>query len=193
MVETENTFMGRQKQEGRIKMASFREQDVRIFDLFEKQWALVTAGSMERHNGCTVGWGCLGTIWNRPTVTVFLHPARYTSDFLRENDLFTVCFFPDSRKQALGIMGSRSGRDGDKESAAGLTPIPVGGSVGYREASLTLLCRKLYQHPFDRESLAPELQAYYQKHPMVYPPDENGNWQPHWVFVGELVEAFGEG
>ena len=170
-------------------MNGFKEKEYQAFGLFEKQWALVTAGSPERFNGCTVGWGCLGTLWNRPVVTVYLHPARYTRGFLQENDSFTVCFFPESRRKALAIMGSRSGRDGDKVSAAGLTPVPVGDSVGYREASLTFLCRKLYQHRFSRDDLAPEIQTYYRAHPEAYPPDENGEWQPHWVFVGEIVET----
>ena len=170
-------------------MSSFREKDYKVFERFEKQWALVTAGTPEKFNGCTLSWGCMGTVWNRPVITVYLHPARYTREFLLENDCFTVSFFPESARGALGIMGSRSGRDGDKVSAAGLTPVAVGGSVGYREASLTFLCRKLYQHPFSREDLAPEIREYYQAHPGVYPPDENGEWHPHWVFVGEVIDA----
>ena len=170
-------------------MGNFREQDYRVFELFEKRWALVTAGSPERFNGCTIGWGCMGTVWNRPVVTVYVYPARHTREFLLENDSFTVSFFPESCRKALGIMGSRSGRDGDKVSAAGLTPMAVGDSVGYREASLTFLCRKLYQHQLSREDLAPEIQEYYQSYPEVYPRDENGEWQSHWVFVGEVVET----
>ena len=138
-------------------MSEWKEQDYNVFGLFEKQWALVTAGTPEHFNGCTVGWGSMGTLWNRPVVTVYVHPARYTCEFLKGNDSFTVCFFPDSCRKALGIMGSRSGRDGDKVGAAGLTPVPVGGSVGYREASRTFLCRKLYQHRFSKEELAPVL------------------------------------
>lgn len=170
-------------------MELFKEKEYKVFELFDRQWALVTAGSPERFNGCTVSWGSMGTLWNRPVITVYLHPARYTRDFLKENDCFTVCFFPESCKKALGLMGSRSGRDGDKVSAAGLTPVPVGESVGYKEASLTFLCRKLYQHPFDKENLSPDIQAYYQAYPKVYPPDESGAWQPHWVFVGEIIET----
>lgn len=170
-------------------MSDWKEKDDPVFELFEKQWALVTAGTPEHFNGCTVGWGCLGSLWNKPVVTVFLHPARYTREFLMKNDCFTVCFFPESCRKALAIMGSRSGRDGDKVSAAGLTPIRLGDSVGYREASRSFLCRKLYQHQFSRNELAPEIRDYYKAHPEVYPPDENGEWQPHWVFVGEVVET----
>ena len=52
-----------------------------VFERFEKQWALVTAGTPEHFNGCTVGWGCMGTLWNRPVVTVFrirpvFHPVN---------------------------------------------------------------------------------------------------------------------
>lgn len=170
-------------------MSRFEEKDYKVFELFEKQWALVSAGSPEHFNGCTIGWGCMGTVWNKPVVTVFLHPARYTREFLTENDCFTVCFFPESCRKALGIMGSRSGRDGDKVRVAGLTPVAVGDSVGYREASRTFLCRKLYQHRLDKDDLAPEIQAYYRVHPKVYPPDEDGEWQPHWIFVGEILET----
>ena len=169
-------------------MSSLKD-DYRVFELFEKQWALVTAGSPERFNGCTVGWGCMGTLWNKPVITVYLHPARYTRAFLAESDSFTVCFFPEDCRKALGLMGSRSGRDGDKVRAAGLTPVAVGNSVGYKEASLTFLCRKLYQHPFAKEDLAPEIRDYYRSHAKVFPPDEHGEWQPHWVFVGEVMET----
>ena len=173
-------------------MNSFEQKDYNVFDLFQNQWALVTAGGPERFNACTVGWGSLGTLWTRPgrcssVVTVYLHPARYTCELLRESGVFTVSFFPESRRDALVYLGSRSGRDGDKIAASGLTPVAMGEGVSYEEATLSFLCRKLYQHAFAREDLAPEIQAYYKDHPQVYPADENGEWQPHWVFVGEIT------
>ena len=170
-------------------MANFEEQDYRVFELFEKQWALVAAGDPARFNCCTLSWGGMGTLWSRPVVTVYLHPSRYTREFLMENDTFTVSFFPESCRKALGILGSRSGRDGDKVAESGLTPVPLGESVGFREAELSFLCRKLYQHPFSKEDLVPAVQEYYQANPKVYPPDEDGQWQPHWVFVGEVLQV----
>ena len=47
-------------------MNNFEEKDYKVFDMFAKQWALVTAGNMEDYNTCTVSWGSLGTIWTRP-------------------------------------------------------------------------------------------------------------------------------
>ena len=166
------------------------------FELFRDHWALVTAGTPERFNTCTVGWGSLGTLWTRPgkdgaAVTVYLHPSRYTCDFARESEYFTVSFFPPEYRKALGILGSRSGRDGDKVAASGLTPKPMGGSVAFEEAELTFLCRKIYQHRMDKADIAEDVRAYYQANPKVYPPDENGEWQPHWVFVGEVTQSQG--
>ncbi len=119
----------------------------------------------------------------------FLYPTRYTCELLRESSTFTVSFFPASCRKALGYMGSHSGRDGNKAVASGLTPISMGESVTYEEADLTFLCKKIYQHPFAKEDVAPEIQEYYKDNPKSYPVDENGEWQTHWVFVGEILQV----
>ena len=63
-----------------------------------------------------------------------------------------------------------------------------GRGVTYAEANLTFLCKKLYQHQFTTEDLAPEVQAYYASMPQVYP-DFHGGWQPHLAFVGEIIDV----
>ncbi len=175
-------------------MSNYEEKDYKVFDLFRNEWALVTAGNMEHFNSCTIGWGSLGTIWTRQgksgaIVTVYVHPARYTCDFLRESETFTVSFFPESCKKALGIMGSHSGRDINKVEASDLTPVARGDSVTYGEAYLTFLCRKIYQHQFAKEDLATDIHEHYQANPRSFPADKNGEWQPHWMFIGEILEV----
>lgn len=175
-------------------MKNFEEKDYKVFELFAKQWALVTAGNKEHYNTCTVSWGSMGTIWTRPgktgsTLTVYLHPARYTRDVLLESDTFTVSFFPKEQRKALALLGSRSGRDRDKVAEAGLMPVAAGSGVTFEEATLTFVCKKLYQHPLAKEDIASEIQEYYKADPKAYPVDENGEWQPHWVFMGEVVEV----
>lgn len=174
-------------------MVNFAENDYKIFEMFHKQWALVTAGSLEYFNSCTVSWGSMGTLWTRPdksgqVITVYIHPARYTQEFLTESDTFTVSFFPECYRKALAYLGSHSGREEDKVAVTGLTPIAMGDSVTYEEAELTFLCRKVYQHPFDKEGISEDVQEYYKANPKVYPPDETGEWQPHWMFVGEIID-----
>ena len=172
----------------------FSTESYRVFELFKKNWALVTAGTMEAHNACTIGWGSMGTAWTRPghsghTITVYIHPGRDTQEFMQRSDTFTVSFFPAQHRDALNYMGTHSGRQGDKATAAGLTPVAMGEGVTYAEAELTFLCRTLYRAPLQRDALAAEVQEYYRAYPTVYPVDETGEWQPHWIYVGEVVDV----
>ncbi|MDO4296476.1 MAG: flavin reductase, partial [bacterium] len=74
-------------------------------------------------------------------------PQRYTKEFIDNNDTFTISFFSPKFKDALAILGKKSGRDGDKVKESGLTPLFLEGSTAFREASIIFLCRKLYQDP----------------------------------------------
>ena len=148
------------------------------FDEFGNHWALVAAGSMERHNAMTISWGGVGCLWGKSVATVYVRPNRYTYGFLEENEYFTVSFYPEEYKNALGVMGSKSGRDCDKDQEAGLTSCPLGESVTYREARLTLLCRKLFAQDMDAENFTPEvIRKFY------------GNEPAHKLYIGEIVEV----
>lgn len=90
-------------------MKDFRELDYNVFNMFDKQWAIVTAGTTEHFNSCTVSWGSLGNIWGSagksiPIVTVYVHPARYTSEFLTDSDIFTVSFSQKRIVKRLDIL-----------------------------------------------------------------------------------------
>lgn len=174
-------------------MKELEQQEFKVFDLFAKNWALVTAGDINNFNACTIGWGSLGNIWtksgnSRPIVNVYVYPSRYTCEFLKKNQTFTVSFFPQEYKKALGYMGSHSGRNEDKVTNAGLTPLAIEDSVTYEEANLTFVCKKLYQHEFVKEDLVQEIADYYKAYPTSYPLDENGDWQTHYMFVGEIIQ-----
>ena len=57
-------------------------------NIFQKDWALVTAGTMEHYNTMTIGWGGFGTLWRKPVCTVYVKPCRYTHSFMDANDYF---------------------------------------------------------------------------------------------------------
>ena len=175
-------------------MAAFSGKEYKIFELFKDNWAVVTAGTLDYFNEYTASWGTFGTLWDREgsdgqVITVFAHPARYTTEFLLDSEFFTVSFFPKDYRPALGYIGSHSGRDEDKIKAVGFTPFAMGGSVGYEEAELTFLCRKVYQNHMSKDGIIKEIEDYYRKFPEDYPPDENGEWTPHWMFIGEIVDV----
>lgn len=117
----------------------FKEKEYRIFEMFKNDWAIVTSGNIDNFNSCTISWGQLGTIWNKETLTVFIHPARYTSEFLTKNDFFTVSFFDEKYKKDLAYIGSHSGRNGNKINNTNLSPIEYENSVSFKEAKLTFL------------------------------------------------------
>lgn len=178
-------------------MQKLEEKELRAFELFNKDWALVTAGNIEDFNTCTVGWGMMGTIWGkpgkgRPVITVFIHPARYTSKFLQKYDMFTISFFDKKYIKALGYLGSHSGRDEDKVKASGLTPEEFGNGVTFKEAKQAFLCHKIYMNQMAKEGLAPEIKTYYSSEPNVYPnvsPDGTDDvWETHYAIIGEIKD-----
>ena len=150
---------------------------VDAFHIFDKQWALVTAGTLNHYNTMTISWGGLGTLWSRPVATVYVKPIRYTYQFLEKNEYFTVSFFPEAYKKDLGILGSKSGRDGDKISLTSLTPQPVEHGVTFSQASATLICKKIYWQDLDLEQIPQDaVDAYYHAE------------APHRMYIGEVID-----
>lgn len=151
--------------------------NIGIFEQFDKTWALLTAGSENSFNTMTISWGGLGTLWSRPVATVYVKPCRYTYEFMEKNEYFTISFFPEDYKKDLGILGSKSGRDGDKLALTRLTAKPLPQGVGFCEAALTLVCRKLYYQDLDGSRIpADAIERYYQTEPV------------HRMYIGEVVD-----
>lgn len=117
---------------------------LRPFHILDKEWALLIAGR-EKPNPMTVSWGGLGTLWNRPVATVYVRPTRFTYDLLNAEPEFTLNLLPEAMRPALELCGSRSGRDTDKWTAAGIAPEPSAavGAPRVCGARLALECRVL--------------------------------------------------
>ena len=97
------------------------------FEKLSKQWALVSAGSLDKFNMMTVSWGAVGVIWGKPSATVYIRHSRYTKEFVDAGDTFVLTFLKDGHRDALNTLGSKSGRDMDKMQGSGLTPAAVAG------------------------------------------------------------------
>ena len=148
-----------------------------IFTKFDKDWALLAAGSVDDHNAMTVSWGGMGTLWGKPVVTVYVRHSRHTFGYVEKNDYFTVSFYPAQYKKALGIMGSRSGRDCDKDKEAGLSAVKAGESVTYEQAEVTLLCKKLYCDDIEMKDMSEQIQKEY------YPTGDI-----HRFYIAEVID-----
>ena len=149
-------------------------------DKIGKEWMLCTAGGEGNYNTMTCSWGHLGNLWNLPTAICYVRPQRYTREFIDREERYTLCFFPEQYKKALGYLGTKSGRDEDKVAAVGLTPVFGEDFTYFAEASLVLVCRKLYQAPLKEEFfLDPAVVD------SSYP-----NRDFHDMYVGEILEAY---
>lgn len=121
------------------------------FDLIGNQWMLITAGNEEKCNTMTASWGGLGIMWSEPTATAYIRQARYTKEFVDNSDYFTLSVFEMNQENRKALMhcGKVSGRDCDKIKEAGLTPYYVDGTVGFEEARMIIICKKVFAQYMD--------------------------------------------
>ena len=148
-----------------------------ILSVFDKQWALLTAGNKENFNTMTVSWGGMGTIWGKPVATVYVRTSRYTHEFMDRENYFTVSFFPEKYRKVLGVLGSKSGRDMDKINDSGLTAKEIQKSVTFEEAEITLVCKKMFMQRLEPSNIMdPDAAKFY-----------NGD-APHDMYIGEIVD-----
>lgn len=135
-----------------LKETNISEFNVDIFNKLNKEWALVSAGNKEQFNTMTVSWGELGTLWNKPVITCFIRPQRYTKEFIDANDKMTFSFFNGKYMKDLGLLGRESGRDGDKIAKTELTPAFIEGLPTFEEAEIVVVAKKLYVDELKPES-----------------------------------------
>lgn len=131
-----------------------RDLQDNFFHRIGTDWMLVGAGTPQHCNAMTASWGQLGHVWNTFVSTVYVRPQRYTYEFVEQYERYSISFFaPGTQRQALNIMGSQSGRDGDKIAQAGLTVAGFGphNTAAFHEANLVLICRKLYSQDIKAE------------------------------------------
>ena len=122
-------------------------------------------------------------MWGKPFAQVFVRPSRYTYEFMVKYDTFTLCAFPETYRKALELLGSKSGRDGNKIAEAGLTPIASTqvAAPGFAEADLIIECRKIYWDDLDpARFLDPSIERNYPQ--KAY----------HRIYFGQIVAIWGE-
>ncbi len=147
------------------------------FNIFDKSWAVLTAGNKQDFNSMTISWGGLGTLWGKPAATVYVKPVRYTHEFMEKSDCFTISFYNEKYRNALMIFGSLSGRDCDKAAKAGFNPVFLDNAVTYKEADKTLVCKKIYRQDMDLRYIPKDVAGSFYK-----------SEAPHTIYIGEVLE-----
>lgn len=149
-----------------------------ILTVFSDYKALLTAGDGDDFNTMLIGWGALGTIWARPAATVYVRESRYTKEFMDKQDIFTISFLDKKYMKDEMVLGTISGRDGDKIAKTSLHPKHLDKGVTFEEASVTLICRKMYTQKMDLSAMPEDV----QKH-------DYANGDLHVTYIGEVLDV----
>lgn len=150
------------------------------FQKLDKEWALLSAGDQSKMNAMTVSWGTLGTLWNKPITTVFVRPQRYTREFIEQQNYYSLSFLDIQYKKQLSYLGTVSGRDEDKIQKSGLTASYDSYAPFIEQASLVLICKKLYC-----DDIKPDNFICTEVKEQHYPLKDF-----HRFYIGEIVEAY---
>lgn len=144
------------------------------------EWMLISAGNKDKYNMMTASWGFAGVMWGAPTAIAAIRPQRYTMEFMKSKDYFTLSFFGDDKK-IHAVCGKESGRNVNKTEKTGLTPLFDNdtGAPYFDEARLVLICKKVYAQDLDKNSFIDT--DIVDK---VYPENDF-----HTMFYGKIIKA----
>lgn len=170
-----------------MKELNIKELSLNTYQTISKDWLALCAGNQDNgYNAMTIAWGSVGGLWERgshsnqlPTFICYVRPGRYTKTFMDSNDYFTVNHFDSDYKRNLAILGSRSGRDGDKISQANLTVNSNHDYTYFNEANMVIVCKKLYAAPLQQEGFIDKDLVDFN-----YPKRDF-----HTMYVGEIVKV----
>ena len=160
-----------------FKEINVSELSFNPFDKIGKQWMLITAGDESGYNTMTASWGFMGVMWGRNVIEAVIRQSRHTLEFVEKNELFTVSFYPEDKKDALKFCGAHSGRDCDKAKETGLTPYFAEGTAAFEQAELIFVCKKVYTQDMELSALAEEHHRWYADGDM------------HRAVMGEIVKV----
>lgn len=148
--------------------------------MFDDKWCLITAGNKDSYNTMTASWGAMGELWNKDVCFIFIRPQRYTLEFTEREELFTLSFFGEEYKKALGFCGRNSGRDCDKAKETGLTPMEIDGGMSFEESETVIVCKKLFYQDIDPQGFIDKAIDG-----VCYPEKDY-----HRMYVGEVIGCY---
>ena len=152
-----------------------------------KKGILLTTRIGDQVNTMTIGWGHIGIEWSRPIFVAYVRETRHTREMLDANGEFTINVpVGEIDASILGFCGTKSGRDTDKIKALGLhlEQSDVISVPGIRELPLTLECKVIYKQKQDLSAIPEDILARY------YPADETGFQDYHYVYYGQILNAY---
>lgn len=157
----------------------FNEFVINPFNKIGKEWLLITAKKEDTLNTMTASWGTLGYLWNKPVVTMYIRPQRYTKQFVDHAEYFTITFF-NNHLQELRILGNKSGKDCNKIEEVGFKVQEVEGQPTFEQGEYVMICKKIYEDTIKNECFEDE--SLSNKN---YPKKDF-----HTAYIGEIISIY---
>ncbi|SHJ06362.1 flavin reductase [Desulfosporosinus lacus] len=164
-------------------MTKFTEINPELFErspfkLIGKDWMLITAEKDGKINTMTASWGGFGVMWGKNVAYIVLRPQRYTKEFVDSSKTFSITFLDNSFRTTLSYLGTKSGRDEDKIKNSKLTVLHTDDIPYFEEASIAVLCKKLYAQEYKPEFFIDQ--------------ELNEKWYPevdhHTLYIAEVTK-----
>lgn len=162
------------------KEVAYNEYADRVTEILSKG-AFLTTEVDGAINTMTIAWGSVGFMWGKPVFMVMVRPSRYTYQSLEKSGQFTVSIPFKDMSKALGVCGSKSGRDTNKLALANLSTVS-GKKIStpvIADCGLHYECKVVYKQEMAAELLRADLQEKWYA---------NGNY--HTLYYGEILATY---
>jgi len=149
---------------------------------------LLTSEAEDCVNAMTIGWGTLGIEWGVSIFAAYVRTSRFTYDLIERTGEFTVCApygeLSKTAAKAIGICGSKSGRDVDKLAQAGvhLVEADIVRPPAIKELPLTLECRVVFSQLQPIKDIDNRFGKFYVPN--------TAHSEPHVAYYGEILKAY---
>ncbi len=162
-----------------------------IMKALHKGGALLVSEAEDCVNAMTIGWGTVGIEWEVPIFVVYVREGRFTRELIDRTGEFTVAV-PYGEKysaqvtKALGICGSRSGRDMDKIAKSGIHIVDaeIVQPPAIKEFPLTIECRVVFSQMEPIKEISSKFGKFYPADKL----DEYGG--AHIAYYSEILKAY---
>ena len=159
---------------------AYNEHIPRGLDILSKG-AFLTSAHGGKTNVMTIAWGSFCFAWGKPVFMAMIRPSRFSHDLVEASGEFTISIPYSDMKQALGICGSTSGRDGDKVAAAGLSLLPAEQTLTpvINTSGLHYECKVICRQQMTKEETTDPLSSQWYA---------NGDF--HTLYFGEILASY---
>ena len=162
-----------------------------IMKALNKGGALLVSEAEDCVNAMTIGWATVGIEWGVPIFAVYVREGRFTRELIDRTGEFTVAV-PYGEKysaqvtKALGMCGSRSGRDMDKIAKSGIHAVDaeIVRPPAIKEFPLTIECRVVFSQIQPVKEISSKFNKFYPADKL----DEYGG--AHIAYYGEILKSY---